>query len=96
MALSSTSSGATSLTLARESRRPDHREVRPPRSLLFPIAELTSSPFSLSRSCGTKNVFRSVPTYMDAAARANMSEFHPVDEIDSALSVEGVGLEVVS
>jgi len=33
---------------------------------------------------------------MDGAARANMNEFHPVDEIDSALSVDGLGLDVVS
>ncbi|TNY22245.1 hypothetical protein DMC30DRAFT_415250 [Rhodotorula diobovata] len=47
-------------------------------------------------NCGLKNVFRAVPQYLDASARANMNEFHPADEIDEALSVEGAGLEVVA
>ncbi|BGO96209.1 hypothetical protein NBRC10512_002149 [Rhodotorula toruloides] len=47
-------------------------------------------------NCGLKNVFRAIPTYMDEAARLNMNEFHPSDQIDRALSVEGAGLEVVA
>ncbi|GAA6002011.1 uncharacterized protein JCM10292_001796 [Rhodotorula paludigena] len=47
-------------------------------------------------NCGLKNVFRSIPSYMDAAARANMNEFHPSDQIDAALSVEGESLDVVA
>ncbi|KPV72865.1 uncharacterized protein RHOBADRAFT_55537 [Rhodotorula graminis WP1] len=60
---------------------------------LDPKSQVTGQ---IIENCGTKNVFRSVPTYMDGAARANMNEFHPVDQIDSALSVDGLGLDVVS
>ncbi|GAA6042714.1 hypothetical protein JCM8097_005541 [Rhodosporidiobolus ruineniae] len=47
-------------------------------------------------NCGLKNVFRAIPTYLDGAARANMNEFHPSDQIDAALNVEGAGLPVVA
>ncbi|BGP52291.1 hypothetical protein JCM10450v2_008262 [Rhodotorula kratochvilovae] len=47
-------------------------------------------------NCGLKNVFRAIPSYLDEAARANMNEFHPADQIDQALSVEGAGLNVVA
>ncbi|GAA6016638.1 hypothetical protein JCM10207_000130 [Rhodosporidiobolus poonsookiae] len=47
-------------------------------------------------NCGLKNVFRAVPSYLDTAARLNMSEFHDVELSEKALDVEGVGLDVVA
>ncbi|GAA5851891.1 hypothetical protein JCM8547_000089 [Rhodosporidiobolus lusitaniae] len=47
-------------------------------------------------NCGLKNVFRAIPSYLDEAARKNMSEFHDGDDLSAALSVEGEGLEVVA
>lgn len=46
-------------------------------------------------NCADKNVFRAVPAYLDAKARANMDEFYPSDEIDAATSLEGLGYEVL-
>lgn len=62
------------------------------------LETLSRSPLTIAlpRSCGLKNVFRAIPAYMDAAARANMNEFHPSDQIDAALSVEGESLDVVA
>ncbi|BGP20880.1 hypothetical protein JCM10213_003378 [Rhodosporidiobolus nylandii] len=47
-------------------------------------------------NCGLKNVFRAVPSYLDDAAMKNMSEFHDVEHSKAALSVDGVGLDVVA